>query len=55
MSQLELIRQMEWEKIKGSLQALLCTYPSIEAKKYDAMKAEIDTFVTKVEDEGLAE
>lgn len=54
--QMSCMRQMEWERVKGGLEAMLCTfYGDDELAKYNKLTKAITTFVTDVEKEGLHE
>lgn len=54
-----IMRTQAWERAKGELRSMLCTYhsariPSDEGK-FEAMDEAIEAFVKQVEDEGLQE
>lgn len=61
MSELGVIwtmRAMAWERAKGELQSMFCTYVSEihdDYTKYEKMKEAYNKFVAEVEDNGLAE
>lgn len=55
--EIKVMRLMEWERAKGSLEAILNTYFSDSPKdfRYEQMKKEIRYFIGKVEDAGLVD
>jgi hypothetical protein len=51
----QILRGMAWERAKGELQSILSTFSAGEQKQFDKLSAAIDSFVSDVEDNGLAE
>ena len=52
--ELKVMRQMAWERAKGEIESMLCTYWETPSD-YKNMKNEFDKFVQIVEDNGYQE
>jgi len=52
--ELQTIRQMAWQRAKGEIESMLCTYWATPSD-YQNMKKEFDKFVEIVEDNGYQE
>lgn len=51
---IRVLRAQAWERAKGELRSILQTYWG-EQMKFDAMREEVEGFIVRVEDGGLAE
>lgn len=51
---LQTMRAMAWERAKGEMRSILCTYWD-EAENFSALHDEIGIFIKKVEGNGLLE
>lgn len=53
------LRQMAWERAKGELKAMLCTFwhgdKGAGGDGFEKLNDEVNTFIKKVEDDGLHE
>ena len=49
------LRFMAWERAKGELNAMLQTYSSLEAKKFDILNSTIKEFIEDIENNGKHE
>ncbi len=55
---LQTMRAQAWERAKGELAAMLVTFWGSDGAKegpFDSLQSEVQSFITKVEDEGLHE
>ncbi len=53
--QLDIMRQMAWERAKGELRSILATYTNAERGKLNDMEVVLTTFISDVEDKSLHE